>query len=373
MSRDTEHSQHSIAASYTQFLEELKKNIRSVQTKAALSLNRELLAMYLDIGRRILEQQEQEGWGISVIERLSRDLRREFPEMKGFSPRNLWDMRRLYGEIKNQPNLRQLVAEIPWGHNLLLLNSVKDPLEREWYVREAIRHGWSRKSLSLQIKSDLYHRQGKAVNNFERTLPPPQSDLAQEALKDPYIFDFLTMTGEVHERDMEKQLVRHITRFLLELGAGFAFVGEQYHLEVAGKDYYLDLLFYHIRLHCYLAIELKVGDFKPEYVGKINFYLSALDDLVKLAEDNPSIGLILCATKDKVLAEYALRDIEKPIGVAEWQTSLTRSLPKDLKSSLPTIEEIEAELETLETIEETIDSSGEQGRAEEISNVGKTQ
>ena len=226
----------------------------------------------------------------------------------------------------------------------VLIDKIHIPDERTWYIRQTIENGWSRNILMLQIKSDLYHRQGKAVSNFKKTLPPPQSDLAHQTLKDPYIFDFLTLDKEAHERAIEKELVNHITKFLLELGAGFAFVGKQFHLEVSGQDFYIDLLFYHTRLHCYIVVELKMGDFKPEYAGQINFYLSALDEVVKAPKDNPSIGIIPCATKDRVLAEYALRDIKKPIGVAEWKTKLTRSLPKKLKGNLPTIEEIEAEL-----------------------------
>lgn len=342
---------------YAQVFNDLKIRIRQSQIKAALSVNRHLIELYWHIGKVIVERQHAGGWGKSVVERLAHDLHREFPDIAGFSPRNIWRMRSLYiaytEEIQKLPQpvaeldgekLPQPVAEIPWGHNALLLEKLSSPVERIWYARKTIENGWSRNILVLQIKSDLYNRQGKAVSNFRKTLPPPQSDLAHQVLKDPYVFDFLTLDKETHERALEKELVNHITKFLLELGAGFAFVGKQFHLEISGQDFYIDLLFYHTRLHCYVVVELKVGEFKPEYAGQINFYLSALDDLIKAPEDNPSIGIILCATKDRILAEYALRDMRKPIGVAEWKTKLTRSLPAKLKKNLPSIEEIEAEL-----------------------------
>ena len=330
---------------YQVFLEEIKHNIQSAQIKAALSVNRSLIELYLTIGNRILEKQDEEGWGKSVIERLSQDLKRSFPHLKGFSPRNLWDMRRLSESVRDNPILRQVVAEIPWGHNLVLLNKIKDAQEREWYIRKIIEHGWSRNVLSLQIETDLYHRTGKAIANFERTLPTPQSDLARETFKDPYVFDFLNLGEEAHERAIEKELVKHITSFLLELDAGFAFVGNQYLLKVADKDYFLDLLFYHLKLRCFVVIELKARAFIPEDAGKMNFYLSAVDDLLKHPADNPSIGMILCKTKEQVTAEYALRDMTKPIGVAQWQAQITKSLPEQLQTELPTIEELEAELE----------------------------
>ena len=353
---------------YAQVFNDLKIRIRQSQIKAALSVNRHLIELYWHIGKVIVERQHAEGWGKSVVEHLAHDLHREFPDIAGFSPRNIWRMRSLYiaytEKIQKLPQpvaeldgekLPQPVAEIPWGHNALLLEKLSSPVERIWYARKTIENGWSRNILTLQIESGLFHRQGKAVSNFKKTLPPLQSDLAQQMLKDPYVFDFLTIDQKAHERAVEKELVNHITRFLLELGAGFAFVGKQFHLEVSGQDFYIDLLFYHTRLHCYIVVELKVGDFKPEYAGQINFYLSALDDLVKTAEDNSSIGLVLCATRDKILAEYALRDIKKPIGIAEWKTKLTRSLPAKLKHSLPTIEEIEAELALPETKKRKID------------------
>lgn len=333
-----------IPAGYGDLLEHLKTRIRVARNRAVLSANRGVILLYWDLGREILSRQEREGWGTKVVGRLSRDLRRSFPDMKGLSPRNLLFMRAFAEAYPAAEIVKQLVSQIPWGHIIRLIQKVKSPEEREWYLRRTIEHGWGRDVMVLQIDTGLYCRQGKAVTNFKKTLPPPQSDLAHQMLKDPYVFDFLSLKDEMHERAVEKELVGHITKFLLELGAGFAFVGKQYPLEVSGKDFYLDLLFYHVRLHCYVVVDLKIGDFKPEYAGQINFYLSAVDDLVKAPEDNPSIGIILCATKDRVLAEYALRDMKKPIGVAEWKTKLTRSLPAKLKSKLPTIEELEAEL-----------------------------
>lgn len=332
---------------YRVLLEEIKQNIQSAQIKAALSVNRVLIELYLNIGDKILLKQEQEQWGKSVVERLSFDLKKSFPHLKGFSPRNLWEMRRLSESVRGNLILRQLVAEIPWGHNLVLLNKIKNIEEREWYIRKTVEHGWSRNILTLQIETNLYRREGKAISNFDLTLPSSQSDLARETFKDPYVFDFLNIGEEAHERAVEKELVKHITSFLLELGAGFAFVGNQYLLNVGDKDYFLDLLFYHLKLRCFVVIELKAKAFIPEYAGKMNFYLSAVDDLLRHPTDNPSIGIILCKSKERVTAEYALRDMNKPIGVAEWQAQITKSLPEQLKTELPTIEELEAELSAI--------------------------
>ena len=320
---------------YEEFLRDLKARIRSAQIKATLSVNRELIKLYWEIGSGIVERQEQSGWGEAVVEKLAKDLRHEFPEMKGLSARNLWDMRRFYEAYRDQPNLRQLVAEIPWGHNLVLLNSVKNTSEREWYIRQTIQNGWSRAVLVHQIETDLYHRQVKAekTTNFPATLPPPQSDLVQQTMKDPYIFDFLALGKEAQERDLERALVEKIKEFLLELGVGFAFLGSQYHVEVSDQDFYIDLLFYHHGLRCLVAIDLKMEDFKPEFAGKMNFYLSALDDLLRHPEDHPSVGIILCKGKKKKIAEYALRDMHKPMGVSEYR--FTSKLPRDLAKALP--------------------------------------
>lgn len=246
--------------------------------------------------------------------------------------------------------MQQLAAQIPWFHNCVLLDKVAKPSEREWYIRKAIEHGWSRNVLVHQIESGLMRRQGQAITNFKATLPSPQSDLAHETLKDPYLFDFLSIGEEAHEREIERELVKHITNFLLELGAGFSYVGKQYHMEVGGEDFYIDLLFYHLKLRCYVLIELKAGPFKPEYAGKLNFYLSAVDAQLRHESDNPSIGLILCKDKNKLVAEYALKDIAKPVGVSEY--SLVEAIPEELKTSLPTVEQLEAELAGEEQIED---------------------
>lgn len=327
---------------YGDFLADLKSRIRSAQIKAALAVNRELTLLYWDIGRDILRRQAQEGWGAKVVERLAADLRLAFPEMRGFSARNLKYMRALAEAYPDPEFVQQVVARIPWGHNVRILDYAKDPREREWYLQQTLQHGWSRNVLVLHIESDHYRRKGKAVTNFEATLPAPQSDLAQQVLKDPYSFDFLSLGDQAHERDLERGLSEHIRQFLLELGVGFAFVGSQYHLEIGEQDFYIDLLFYHYKLRCFVVIDLKMTEFKPEDAGKMNFYLSAVDDLLRHPDDQPSIGLILCKSKNKLIAEYALKDTRKPIGVSAYQ--LTEALPAQLKGSLPTIEELEAEL-----------------------------
>src|SRR6266545_842033 len=342
---------------YAELLEDLKGRVRTAQLKAALAVNRELIQLYWDIGRLIVERQDREGWGKGIVDRLAKDIQKAFPGLKGFSPGNVWRMRALYlaytKEVTNlaQPardldgqSLPQAMAEIPWFHNVILIEKLKDPLQRLWYAQRTVQHGWSRAILSVQIESNLYGRQGKAVTNFAATLPPPQSDLAQQTLKDPYLFDFLTLADDAQERDIEQGLVTHIQQFLLELGVGFAFVGRQVHLEVDGEDFYIDLLFYHLRLRCFVVIDLKMQGFQPADAGQMNFYLSAVDDKFCHPDDKPSIGLILCRTQREFVVEYALRDIAKPIGVAQWQTRLVQSLPEELRSSLPSIAEIEAEL-----------------------------
>lgn len=326
-------------------LQELKARIRQAQIRAALAVNRELVLLYWQIGRAILQRQQQQGWGAQVIDRLSSDLRRAFPEMKGFSPRNLKYMRAFAAAWPDEQFVQAVLAQITWYHNIAIIEKVGAPAEREWYIRKTIEHGWSRNILVLQIETHLFHRQGKAVTNFTRTLPPAQSELAAQLLKDPYNFDFLTLHDEAVERDLEQAPVKHLRAFLLELGAGFAFVGNQYRLEVGGEDFYIDLLFYHLRLRAFVVIDLKMKSFKPADAGQMNFYLSAVDDLLRHADDQPSIGLILCKTKNRFVAEYALRDVGKPIGVSDFQ--LTTTLPEQLQGSLPTIAELEAELSAL--------------------------
>jgi predicted nuclease of restriction endonuclease-like (RecB) superfamily len=338
---------------YEQFLGELKDRIRRAQVRAALSVNRELVLLYWQIGHEISARMKEQGWGAKVVDRLARDLKHEFPEMKGFSPRNLRYMRAFAEAYPDEAMLQQVVATLPWAHNVVLLDKTKDADERAWYANAAVQHGWSRNVLAHQIGSALYHRQGKAVTNFETTLPAPQSDLARQILKDPYNFDFLTLDDDAHERDLERGLLQHLRDFLLELGVGFAFVGSQYHLAVGGEDFYLDLLFYHLHLRRYVVIDLKIGEFKPEYAGKMNFYLAAADDLLCHPDDQPSIGIILCRTQNRTIAEYALRDMQAPLGVTTYR--ITEALPKELRGSLPTIAELESTLPPLRDSEPTED------------------
>jgi len=326
---------------YKKFLDELKSRVHTSRYKAALSANREMILLYHHIGTEILRSQEKHGWGARVIEQLSLDLRSEFPDMKGFSPQNLKYMKRFAKEYTAEEIGQRAVDQLPWGHNIALMYEIKDKTEREFYIQKVKEHGWSRDVLSMQIETDLYRREGKATTNFSANLPAPQSDLAKDTLRNPYLFDFLSLGKDAHEREVEKALVAHIERFLLELGEGFAFLGRQYHIQVEDQDFYLDLLFYHLKLRSFFVVELKSGKFKPEYAGKMNFYLSAVDDLLRQPGDNPSIGLILCRSKVGVLAEYALRDLTKPIGLAEYK--LTELLPKEIKTSLPSIEELEVE------------------------------
>ena len=331
-----------VPAGYDSFLKNLKERVLAVQLRAALSVNRELILLYWSIGRDILARQKEQGWGAKVIDRLAGDLRREFPEVTGFSPRNLKYMRTFAEAWPDEQFVQQAAAQIPWFHNCVILDRVKGPTERGWYIRATIHNGWSRNVLVHQIESGLYDRQGKAPTNFTRTLPAPQSELAQQVLKDPYNFEFLTLAEEAKERDLEHALIEHLRDFLLELGVGFALVGSQYLLEVGGQEYRLDLLFYHLRLRAYVVIELKAEDFKPEFSGKMNFYLSAVDDLLRHSDDHPSVGIILCKSKNKVVAEYAVRDLGKPVGIAEYR--VTNRLPRQFHNQLPTIEELESEL-----------------------------
>jgi len=327
---------------YEPFLKDLKERIRTAQVGAALAVNRELVLLYWTFGRDILTKQKQHGWGAKIIDRLAADLHKAFPEMTGLSPRNLKYTRALAEAYPNEQFVQQVVAQIPWGHNLRILDYVKSSTEREWYIRQTIQNGWSRNVLVHQIESGLYRRQGKASTNFTRTLPAPQSELAQQVVKDPYNFEFLTLAEEARERELERALIDHLRDFMLELGIGFAFVGSQYPIQVGGEEFRIDLLFYHLRLRSFVALDLKIGQFQPEYSGKMNFYLSAIDDMLRHPDDQPSIGIILCKSKNKVVAEYALRDIRKPVGVSEYR--LTEALPKRLRDSLPAIEQLEAEL-----------------------------
>lgn len=327
---------------YAAWLVELKARIHGAQQRAALAVNRELVALYWQIGRDILARQAAQGWGAKVVERLAHDLQAAFPDMKGFSARNLKYMRSFAQAWPDADFVQGVLAQLPWYHHLALLDKLGDADDRRWYAAKALEHGWSRNVLVMQIETAARRRSAQAVTNFGERLPAPLSDLARESLKDPYRFDFLGLTDEAQEREIESALVRHISRFLLELGAGFAFVGRQVHIEVGGDDFYIDLLFYHLKLHCYVVVELKAGAFKPEHAGQLGFYLTAVDAQVKAPQDGPTIGLLLCKTKNRVVAEYALRDSNKPIGVAEYQ--LIESLPPELQTSLPSIEQIEREL-----------------------------
>ncbi|MEM5433550.1 conserved hypothetical protein [Cupriavidus taiwanensis] len=330
------------APEYKEWLNELKRRVEHARQRALLSVNRELVCLYWQIGHDILERQGRQGWGAKVIDRLASDLRSAFPDMKGFSPRNLKYMRALAEAWPSGEFVQQAAAQLPWFHLCTLLDKLKSNEHREWYAAQALEHGWSRNVLVMQIETRLHERQGRAVSNFAERLPPAHSDLARDAFKDPYIFDFLGLGEDAQERDIERALTQHITRFLLELGAGFAFVGRQYRLEVGGDEFFIDLLFYHLKLRCYVVVELKTTPFRPEYAGQLNFYLSAIDAQVKAADDSPTIGLLLCKENNRLVAEYALRGMAKPMGVAEYQ--LIREVPPPLITNLPSIELIEAEL-----------------------------
>ena len=329
---------------YADVLMEIKGRIQSERLRVVMTANSAMILLYWDIGRLILDRQERQGWGAKVIDRLSFDLRADFPDLSGLSPRNLLFMRSFAAAYPESAIVKQLVSQLPWGHIIRLLQKFKEPDIRHWYVKASIENGWSRNILDLQIQSAAHERAGQAIHNFSLTLPPADSDMAAQIFKDPYLFDFLGTADPRREREVEQALTDHIQRFLLELGAGFAFVGRQVHLEFSSKDFYLDLLFYHLKLRRYVVVELKAVPFDPAFVGTLNLYLSAVDDLLRHPDDQPSIGLLLCRSKDKLVAEYALRGFNKPIGVAGWETQIVKTLPKELKGSLPSIAEIEAEL-----------------------------
>lgn len=327
---------------YLNIVDTIKRNIQIAQYKAVLGANRELIMLYWNIGNVI---NEHNAWGSKFIDNLARDIKIDFPDMTGFSVRNLKYMAKLAGSYTDSQFVQQVVAQIPWGQNIAILDKISDKNIREWYLKQTIENGWSRNVLVHQIESDLYSRQVVAdkITNFEGRLSDPQSELAAATIKDPYVFDFIPMKADMLERDIENELVKNVTSLLLELGKGFAFLGNQYHLEVGGEDFYLDLLFYNLNLRCYVVIELKTGEFKPEYAGKLNFYLSAVDGILKKEKDNPSIGLLLCKSKNNIIAEYALKDMTKPIGVSEY--TITRLLPKELQETLPTAEDIQKHIQ----------------------------
>lgn len=361
---------------YKQLLGSIKQQVQSAQAKAALAVNSSLIQLYWNMGKMIADNQALFEGRSNYVEQLAKDLRAEFPEMKGFSRANLFFIRKFYQFYSGSPSVLQVVrleenspipvsvqqpaalnnddsvqqavrlsnllASVPWGQHVVIINKLKDPEEALFYLHQTVENNWSRAILTLQIEQDLYSRQGKAITNFHQTLPEKQALMARQLLKDPYNFGFLTLEPKVQELDIERQLTEHITKFLLELGKGFAFIGRQYPLQVGDKDYRLDLLFYHIRLHCFVVIDLKVVEFEPEFAGKMNFYLSVVDDQIKTADDQPSIGIILCKNKNKLEVEYALQGMSKPIGVSEF--TVTQALPPELKSTLPTVEEFENEL-----------------------------
>ncbi len=322
-----------VPLNYARLLEDIKQRVRTARVRAGLAVNRELVLLYWHVGRRILQVQDRAGWGARVIDRLSEDLGRAFPDMRGFSTRNLKYMRAFAEAWPDESIVQQVVAQLPWGHNVRILDHVRVPEQRLWYAQATLEYGWSRNVLIHQIESDLYGRKGKALTNFDRTLPAPQSELGGQVLKDPYNLDFLGLSEDVAERELERSLLAHLEKFLLELGVGFAFVGRQYHLEVGGQDFYIDLLFYHVRLHRYVVIELKTEEFRPEFVGKMGFYLAAVDDSLRGEPDEPSVGIILCKSRNQVVVEYALRYADKPMGVATY-----RLAPQALRKELPTPE-----------------------------------
>ncbi|MEQ8222443.1 MAG: PDDEXK nuclease domain-containing protein [Candidatus Eremiobacterota bacterium] len=330
---------------YLNVLKDIKEKIAATRLRTVLSANVELILLYWDIGNLILQKQDEKGWGAKVIDRLSYDLREAFPDMKGFSPRNLKYMRSFAGAWSDRSIVQRVVAQIPWRSNIALLDKLKSSEERLWYAERTLEFGWSQPVLTAQIESCLYERTGKAITNFQATMPPADSDMAVQIFKDPYVFDFLGTGDFRRETELEQQLINHIQKFLLELGAGFAFVGRQVHLELGDSDFYLDLLFYHLKLRCYVVIELKAGKLEPGHISQLGMYLNVVDDVMRHPDDKPSIGLLLVKEKNRLIAEYALRGYSKPMGIAEWETQITRALPDDLKPSLPSIEEIERELE----------------------------
>ena len=338
---------------YDDFFRSLKERIRSTQVKAALAVNQEIVLLYWYIGRDILQRQQEEGWGTKVVDRLAQDLKAEFPEMTGFSPRNLKYMRAFAEAYPAEAIVHQLGAQIPWKHNCAILDKLKDPEQRIWYIQKTIESGWSRNVLIHQIDTDLYSRQGFAITNFQQALPAPQSDLAQSLLKSEYNLEFLALRERALERDLERALLEHMQKFLLELGVGFAFVGSQYRLDVEGDEFFIDLLFYHLALSCFVVIELKTTDFKPEYSGQINFYVNVVDDKLRRPTDNPTIGIILCRSKKKAVVEYALRGMSQPISVSTYRT--TAALPEKFKATLPSIEDLQHEMEAVAAVVEEFD------------------
>lgn len=330
---------------YLSFIDNIKNEIKTQRLSVVLSANASMICLYWNIGNAILSKQAEEGWGSKVIDRISKDINDAFPDLKGFSPRNIKYMRKFAEVWKDYEIMQRTAAQIPWRSNILLMDRLSDQNERVWYAQKTVENGWSRDVLALQMESKLIERSGKSVNNFPVSLPPADSDMADQILKDPYLFDFLGTDIPRREVEIERRLTEHIQQFLLELGQGFAFVGRQVHLEVGGQDFYLDLLFYHLKLRCYVVIELKACDFEPGFISQLNMYQNIVNDILRHPDDKPTIGLLLVKGKNKTVVEYSLAGYQNPIGVAEWQEQITQNLPDDLRSSLPTIEEIEKEME----------------------------
>ena len=337
---------------YVSFLKEIKNKIKTAQIKAAVKVNEELLRLYWDIAKMIVDKQKEAKWGDGIIEKISSDLKKEFPNMKGFSITNIKYMRKWYLFWSKSPQVVDEIFRIPWGHNREIITKCKNIDEALFYVKKTIENGYSRAVLIHQIESNLYGRSNKAINNFDKQLPAIQSDLAKEQLKDPYCFDFLSLSEKYNEKELEDALMDNLTKFLLEFGSGFAFVGRQYRLEVGGEEFFIDLLFYHIKLKCYVVIELKTTRFKPEFSGKLNFYITAIDNILKDKSDNPTIGILICKSKNDTVVEYALKNIQTPMSVSEYK--LSKELPNELKNALPSIEEIEKELEKIEAKNESV-------------------
>ncbi len=335
---------------YKRFIQDLKIQIQKERLQSILSANSAMILMYWDIGKAILTQQETEGWGSKVIDRMSHDLKEAFPEMSGFSPRNLKYMRKFAECWNDRSIVQRTVAQIPWRSNITLLDKIKDPKLRLWYAQKTIENGFGRDMLVFQIESQLHLREGNSMTNFKTALPPIDSDLATQSFKDPYIFDFIGNSNHIKERELEQKLIDHIQKFLLELGQGFAFVGKQVHLELGNNDFYLDLLFYHIKLKRYVVVELKTGEFKAEHISKLNMYINVVNDILCQPEDNKTIGLLLVKSKSKVVVEYSLSGLKNPIGVSSWEEQIIQSIPENLKTSLPSIEEIEKEFSNTETL-----------------------
>jgi predicted nuclease of restriction endonuclease-like (RecB) superfamily len=333
-----------LPSAYPNFIAELKNKIAKERLKTVISANVSMLLLYWEIGNSILKQQQKEGWGTKVIDRMSYDLKQEFPAMKGFSPRNLKYMRKFAETWQNYEIVQRTVAQIPWRSNIVLMDKLKNPETRLWYANKTVELGLGKDMLIFQIESQLHIREGNATTNFKEALPPIQSDMAQQVIKDPYIFDFVGNDAHLRELELEKNLLQHIQKFLLELGQGFAFVGKQVHLELGGKDFYVDLLFYHLKLRCYVVVELKTGEFKPGYISKLNMYINVVNDVLKHEKDKETIGLLLVKNKNKLVVEYSLAGFKNPIGVSNWENEIVKSLPKEFKSNLPTIEEIENQL-----------------------------